>query len=252
VLRKTNSIIVGAIPMKILSGAQFESSNLDIIVPASEESTLKVLMTLTFDYKFKEAKPVFGTNRTIKTMHTFIRDAHTVNLWIASTENAVVPLMLSHSTVIMNYISAWGIFCAYPKLTLAHRSLINQYIGDEQERNGKEAYQRLTGDYREYAARGISYGIDANKWTHSPHKCHVSAYCTHTIRSLYDSDALFIRFPGQTPRRECLYGSIRYDDKHTVIWSLGGSFCGNPGSYHRAFSDGKRIYVNVSQFHSTT
>ncbi|KAJ7720717.1 hypothetical protein B0H16DRAFT_383010 [Mycena metata] len=245
IIQKTNCIIVGAIPMKILSGARFESDNFDLLVPASEEATMKIYMKEAFSYQFKEAKPVFGTNRTVKSMHVFLKGDNRVNLWIAAAENAVVPLMLSHSTVVMNYISAWGIFCAYPKLTLAHRSLINHFVGDEQERNGKEAYRRLVGDYKKYAARGISFGIDATKWADiSAHTCYASAYCTHSIRSMYDSGVLFIRFPARTRGKDDLYGSIRYDNKHTVVWSLGGSFCGTPGSYHRAFADSKRIYPN--------
>ncbi|KAJ7661399.1 hypothetical protein DFH06DRAFT_988100 [Mycena polygramma] len=249
-LLKTSSIIVGSVPIAILTNASFDPSDLDILVPASSEGTMKILLSTSFGYCQTGSKIMDGAQDTLRVEHTFAKEGNTVRLRVTAGENATVSLMLSHSTIAMNFISAWGIFCAYPQLTLKNRAMFNHFTEEEHEFRRWSSHQRMMASFDKYVKRGITFGVDASTWygtERSQHRCYATPLCPLSTRSLYDPSSMFIRFPTHDSGDQgALAKSIRYDDKYTVIWSLGGCFCHEPVLYHRAFSQSKKIYGQVS------
>ncbi|KAJ7164304.1 hypothetical protein C8R46DRAFT_1220815 [Mycena filopes] len=243
VLLKTGGIIVGSIPIRILTNGKFEPNNMDIIIPASAEETTKILMDTKFNYQLTGAEVMKGTNNALKRELTFSKGSLIIKIRVATGENALVPLMLSHSTIAMNYVSPWGIFSAYPQLTLLNRSLFNRSINLECGDSLATNYERLIKSFDKYALRGVQFATNASTWyDHTKHKCYKSPLCSHTIRTLYDGGSMFIRFPDIRHQRRYLTAVIRYNEKHTVIWSLGGNYCNDPDLFHRAFATSQKIF----------
>ncbi|KAJ7654012.1 hypothetical protein DFH06DRAFT_1330115 [Mycena polygramma] len=249
---KTNSIIVGSLPVAVLTDASFEPNDIDILVPASSEGTMKVLLSSQFGYTEMSSKIMDGSHDSLRVEHKFVRGAHVINLRVTAGENATVALMLSHSTIAMNFVSAWGVFCAYPQLTLVNKAMFNHFTEDEHEFRRWSSHQRMMTSFEKYVKRGIEFGVDSSTWyARAQHRCYASPLCPLSTRSLYDRSTLFIRFPNAGPSTAGpLANTIRYDERHTVIWSLGGCFCNEPVLYHRAFSQSKKIYGQVEEYNS--
>ncbi|KAJ6477943.1 hypothetical protein C8R47DRAFT_1075282 [Mycena vitilis] len=244
---KTNSIIVGSLPVAVLTDASFKPNNIDFLVPASSEGTMKVILSSQFGYSEISSKMMDGAHDSLRVEHKFTRGAHVINLRATAGENATVALMLSHSTIAMNFISAWGIFCAYPQLTLVKKAMFNHFTEDEHEFKRWSSHQRMMTSFEKYVKRDIEFGVDSSTWyARLRHRCYASPLCPLSTRSMYDRSTLFVRFPIRGPGTAGpLANSIRYDERHTVIWSLGGCFCNEPILYHRAFSHSKKIYGRV-------
>ncbi|KAJ7024538.1 hypothetical protein C8F04DRAFT_1192350 [Mycena alexandri] len=249
-LLKTGGIVVGSIPIRVLTGGNFKPSDLDIIVPASAEDTIKVLIATKFGYSSTGSEVLKGVNPSLRVEHTFRKKSLVIKIRVAKGENAVVPVMLSHSTIAMNYISPWGIFSAYPQLTLANRALFNHYTDDEFGDSLGINYRRVVEIFDKYSNRGIQFAMDASPWYNtSAHKCYSSSLCTHTIRTLYDKGSIFIRFPGREHQRKYLSNVIRYNERHTVVWSLGGNYCNQADIFHRAFSISQRVFPEYANLY---
>ncbi|KAJ7642483.1 hypothetical protein DFH06DRAFT_1137493 [Mycena polygramma] len=250
IMLKTSSIIVGSVPIAVLTNAHFEPSDLDLLVPASSEGTMKVLLSSNFGYHHTSSKIMEGIQDTLRVEHTFKKETNTVRLRVTSGENAAVSLMLSHSTIAMNFISAWGIFCAYPQLTMKNRAMFNHFTEEEHEYRRWSSHQRMMASFEKYVKRGIEFGVDASTWyDRSQHRCYATPLCPLSVRSLYDRSTMFVRFPThESLEGGSLARTVRYDDRHTVIWSLGGCFCSEPVLYHRAFSQSKKIYGQAVEY----
>lgn len=248
-LLKTGAIITGSVPTAVLTGDEFIANNLDIMVPASSGETMRIFMRHEFGFTLEDTNVHQGARGTMRMEYTFKKEGHTVILRVATGENPLVPLMLSDSTITMNFISPWGIFCPYPQLTLWKRGMMNHFTEDDRDSKTSKTYLRIMKSFHKYNGRGFDQGSNPNAWqTSATHKCYLSAICPHTIRTLYDSSGLFVKFGIQRHLRSYLSDTIRYNDKYTVVWSLGGDFCNQPVLYHRAFSESHKIYPRVSTY----
>lgn len=61
-----------------------------------------------------------GARNCIKAVFTMAHPnfSKTINLIQSSSSSALAPIVFFHSTLVMNYVSADGVACAYPSLTL--------------------------------------------------------------------------------------------------------------------------------------
>ncbi|KAJ7705914.1 hypothetical protein B0H16DRAFT_1826310 [Mycena metata] len=211
----TSSIIAGSVPANILTGGSFAPNDLDVVTPASEEDTM-IAMLKNYGFELVEAKVPRGMQ-----------------------ENPTVPIMLTATTFVMNFISPWGIYCAYPRMTLTERGLLNYFTDEGHDTDNSSTYSRVMRALNKYIARGVAFQVDDRNWPDMTrnHSCFVSASCTHTTRNLYDSAGLHISFPVEHKGyRRYFAENTRLNSSQTTIWSLGGHFCGSPVLYHRAFS----------------
>ncbi|KIO10314.1 hypothetical protein M404DRAFT_92271, partial [Pisolithus tinctorius Marx 270] len=61
----------------------------------------------------------------IASVITWAKGNHHIDIIVSNTDVVVSPIFQFHSTVVMNFVSADHIFCAYPTLTLWGLSILN-------------------------------------------------------------------------------------------------------------------------------
>ncbi|KAJ7019103.1 hypothetical protein C8F04DRAFT_1198093 [Mycena alexandri] len=248
ILLATSSIIGGSVPANILSGQNYVPNDLDVFTPSSREDSMRVIFTEELGFKAHRSTLPEGMQNTTRMMHTFKKNNKSVRLWIASGENPSVPVMLTPSTFVMNFISPWGIYCAYPRLTLLRRAILNHFTDDGPDCRFDITYRRVSDACNKYTDRGVAFEFDDRNWidTARGHRCYVTSTCTHTTRNLYDSWGMHIPFPIEYEGvKPFIAKNTRLDGHHTTIWSLGGDYCNDPVLYHRAFAQSKNLYVRI-------
>ncbi|KAJ7028870.1 hypothetical protein C8F04DRAFT_1188301 [Mycena alexandri] len=241
----TSSIIAGSVPANILTGSRFTPNDLDIVTPASEEDTMLAILK-RYGFERTGNKTPRGMQGTLRMLYTLSKGKSTVRLWVASSENPTVPVMLTATTFVMNYISPWGIYCAYPRMTLTNRGLLNYFTDDGLDLDHEITYARIMQALNKYRLRGVSFEVDDRNWKDmaKKHVCFSSSSCTHTSRNLYDAAGMHISFPVEHKGfKKYLADNTRLNSFQTTIWSLGGNFCGSPVLYHRAFSRNVPIFI---------
>ncbi|KAK7033320.1 hypothetical protein R3P38DRAFT_2773737 [Favolaschia claudopus] len=158
-------------------------------------------------------------------VRTFKKSEHTIFLVVVADENAATIIFNFYSTMDMNFISGYGLFCAYPELTLNKLSYVNPAARDPS--NDGHQFKRLNAKLRH---RGFIHYIhlhEHDKWR--DHLCGESKYCPLTLRSMHDQESLFIPFASTSTESA---GPAMYDGVHSVIWALGGPPCSGEGLYH--------------------
>ncbi|KAJ7746069.1 hypothetical protein B0H16DRAFT_1726676 [Mycena metata] len=244
-LLTTSSIVAGSVPANILTGGSFNPNDLDVVTPASEEDTMLAILE-GYGFSKIDAKNPRGMQGSLRMVYTLEKSDRTIRLWIASSENPTVPVMLTATTFVMNFISPWGIFCAYPRMTLTKRGLLNYFTDEGRNADHEITYARVMRALNKYTARGVSFQVDDRNWPDMArnHTCFVSSSCTQTTRNLYDSAGLHISFPVEYDGFKRYFAeNTRLNSSQTTIWSLGGHFCGSPVLYHRAFSRNVRLHT---------
>ncbi|KAJ7019258.1 hypothetical protein C8F04DRAFT_1197906 [Mycena alexandri] len=242
----TSSIIAGSVPANILSGNNFLPSDLDVITPSSQEESMRTIFTDVLGFVEDGSTVPYCLQDTARMVHSYKKNEKSVRLWIAGGENPTVPVMLTTSTFVMNFISPWGIYCAYPRLTLLKRAIINHFAEDGPNSRFDLAYSKVGTTFDKYTARGVSFAVDDRGWTDTckGHRCYVSPTCTHTTRNLYDPWGMHIPFPVVYEEvAPYIAQNTRYDSSHTTIWSLGGDYCNDLVLYHRAFAQSKDLHA---------
>lgn len=100
--------------------------------------------------------------------------------------NATTVIFSFHSTVVMNFISAYSIFSAYPQLTLDKCGLINTPY---------KPTSRCLVALKKYKKCGFSIKANLTAWPEfDDHVCMKVYSCSMTVQDLYDQGALFIPF----------------------------------------------------------
>lgn len=72
-----------------------------------------------------EPNVVYEMGFGIKQVMKMQKGDHSVNIIISWTTSPLSPIFHFHSTAVMNFISAYGFFSTYPKITNLHFSIIN-------------------------------------------------------------------------------------------------------------------------------
>jgi hypothetical protein len=244
----TSSVIAGSVAANVVTGSRYEPSALDVVTPASEEHSMLAILQQDMGCILVESTVPLGMQGSLRMMYEFERKGRSIKLWIAAGENPTVPIMLTNTTFVMNFISSWGIYCAYPTLTLSSRGLVNHFTYADDDGDGNATFSRVNASFFKYVNRGVAFEVDDRSWadTRKRHRCFVSATCPHTIRSLYDNAGLYIAFPVEYDGVKTLGSkSTRLDRNQTTIWSLGGGYCNEPPLYHAAFAQSKSLYILV-------
>ncbi len=144
-------------------------------------------------------------------------------------DSALPAIFEFHSTVVMNFISSHGLYCAYPHLTMAEQGIpSSSYFAETRSQTSR----RLLRKYRE---RG--YVIEEKLDDHLSavgHTCFVHPSCPLTIRTLYDGHGAFMTFAAPAEGTD-IRAPIIYDNKHSAVWTLGGMACNHMALYHKRF-----------------
>ncbi|KAJ7033021.1 hypothetical protein C8F04DRAFT_1184493 [Mycena alexandri] len=128
----------------------------------------------------------------------------------------------------MNFLSANGLYCAYPTLTLSNLAIPNRPI----MRRELGAVQGCRDCFEKYRGRGVIYETDARAFPgHGNHICFVDAECPMTIRSTKDGRGMYKELFPPSPLELELQGEYRY----LTVWVLEGPACSNE-YFHAEFS----------------
>ncbi|KAK7044301.1 hypothetical protein R3P38DRAFT_2406533, partial [Favolaschia claudopus] len=175
--------VSGSTPLPVLLDLNFEPNDLDVYVFDFDEDRTLVLLKQVFNFA-----TVHMTDNTYQDMagisrtHWLKKGENVINLMVMSSGNAAAAIFQFHSTIVMNYISGWGVFCAYPELTLNGKSVANpSALATERER------KRALYCFDKYGERGIDHRgklSDHKAW--SSHACGSDPSCPMTLRALHD------------------------------------------------------------------
>ncbi|KAK6992983.1 hypothetical protein R3P38DRAFT_2568245, partial [Favolaschia claudopus] len=220
--------VSGSTSLPVLLDMKFKPNDLDVYTFEPDEDRLLNLVKNSFGFAIvhQTNNPYWQDMHGIKRTHWLRKNTHIINIIVMPADSAAGAIFQFHSTIVMNYISGWGVFCAYPDLTLRGKSVANHSaLATEGQRN------RAKTCFVKYGERGIDHQArlsDHKDW--SSHVCGVDPSCPITLRALHDRASLFIPFKsvelkdGLTPV---------YDGMKSMVWSLGGSTCEKVGStYH--------------------
>jgi hypothetical protein len=122
--------------------------------------------------------------------------------------------------VVMNFISGYSLYCAYPSLTLNHKGHVNPKF----VREDAIIYPSIQKCVAKYEGRGFSI----LRTFSVPVACGFNNKCSHTIRSIYDGYSLFIPFDqsvGHIEDDEPINCKYVCDKRYDTIWCLGGRPC---------------------------
>jgi hypothetical protein len=143
-------------------------------------------------------------------------------------ENAAVAIFMFHSTLVMNFASHKGVYCAFPDLTFANTGLANPTCLQE-----NCAAHRTRQALQKYRDRGFTITTDlCDVSDFANHECGVDRNCPATFRTLHDGRGSFFPFHSHEILPAAALDNSVYDGLHSVVWSLGGPICGRGDHYH--------------------
>ncbi|KAI5988181.1 hypothetical protein EDD15DRAFT_2141379, partial [Pisolithus albus] len=132
-----HAIISGSCALRLLLPQRdvlWTPHDLDIYV-CQEEARPLLLDLLAHGYTF--TSPIFTTTPPYSSSHVHSvyvlhRNSSKIDVIVSNSMTAISPIFQFHSTILMNFVTAHSVYCAYPTLTLRQLSLINPYVVYEQ------------------------------------------------------------------------------------------------------------------------
>ncbi|KAJ7441876.1 hypothetical protein FB451DRAFT_955794, partial [Mycena latifolia] len=125
-LKTTRSIISGSVALLMVTDLHFEPGDIDIYVPTSQHDTALAIAErkLGFEARWSNV-PTYDNNSEIKTVVHLQKGEKWMNLIVVKGEEPTIAVFQFHSTLVMNYLTAFGLYCAYPTLTLKGLGVAN-------------------------------------------------------------------------------------------------------------------------------
>ncbi|KAJ7035865.1 hypothetical protein C8F04DRAFT_954401 [Mycena alexandri] len=229
-LRTTRSIVSGSAALLMVSDLDFVPGDLDIYTPLSqEESAMEIVQHhMNFEAKTSRMPCGYPDSSAIHKVHRLEKGHRSMNIIIVRGEDPTAALFHFHSTIVMNCLTAFGLYCAYPSLTFFDVGVVNLPVVLREvgvRRNAEECFDK-------YRNRGVTLVNDVRKLPrHSIHECRKDAECPHTLRSTVDAQGLYITLFEPTEAEAEYVARHRY----ATIWMMGGPMCGEKGTYFNNF-----------------
>ncbi|KAJ6509632.1 hypothetical protein DFH09DRAFT_1334137 [Mycena vulgaris] len=229
-LRTTRGIVSGSAALLMVADVDFNPGDIDIYVPTSQIDTALALAEKRLGFK-----PVpfrvqgYAASQTVNRVFYLIKGSKHMNIMVVRGEDPTVAIFQFHSTAVMNYLTAYGLYCAYPSLTKSKLSVANvsTLIGESGRRD------RIEACFDKYRRRGILVENDVTKFPgHEIHNCFVDAECPHTVRSTIDGKGDYVELFERTEAEaewEKLNGRM-------AIWHMGGPMCDAKNIYFSNFA----------------
>ncbi|KAJ7733477.1 hypothetical protein B0H16DRAFT_1253418, partial [Mycena metata] len=186
----TRGIVSGSAVLLMITNLEFTPGDIDLYVPESQEDTSIALILRDHGFALtKSMKPLYDNNTAIKAVHWLEKGEKTMNIMVVKGENAVLAIFQFHSTIVMNFLSSTGIYCAYPSLTMANRALPNLPIMLREI----AADGRCRECYDKYRARGITFENDPRNFDpQANHICYQDSHCPMTMRTTRDGRGRYV------------------------------------------------------------
>ncbi|KAJ7758617.1 hypothetical protein B0H16DRAFT_1820572 [Mycena metata] len=229
-LRTTRGIVSGSAALLMVTDMDFKPGDLDIYIPASQDQTALLLVQRRLGYQLKKSSArSYENNADIKRVHLLTKGRNKIHVVTTKGENAAATIFRFHSTIVMNLLTAWGIYCAYPSLTLKRKGVANLPT----LLNDLSLSIRSRTCYEKYRSRGVTLENDVRKFPeHAAHICHASAECPHTVRSTSDGKGLYVELFNQPPHEV----QRQEMGEYTTVWMLGGPMCSSGNTFCTGFN----------------
>ncbi|KAK7028254.1 hypothetical protein R3P38DRAFT_3189731 [Favolaschia claudopus] len=235
-MRQNPAIVSGSTTLPVLVDAKFPPNDLDLYTTAPYETAMINMMHRAEYGDMRMADNPYREMQGILRTHWLKKGKKVVNIIIVPDDNAATAIFHFHSTIVMNYFSGYGVFCAYPALTLARKGILNSSVAQSDAQR-----RRVARCIDKYTLRGFDMKTNLNEHKNwEQHTCAADASCPTTFRSLHDHASLFIPFPDFATAATA---APVYDGRTSVVWSLGGDACTAKNVYHKLFSVSTPIFV---------
>ncbi|KAG6849440.1 hypothetical protein H0H93_008517 [Arthromyces matolae] len=209
-LRDTNSVISGSFVLLLLNPWTFIPHDVDIYVPGGKTDQVIEEICRRYDLTLigKTPTPEWDTaNEYVDVSHirrvfAYGRDGVSVNIIESFAHYPLAPIgpiNSFHSTAVMNFLSGYEIYCAYPNLTFNFQNLLStkRYIRSQDRKTEMVNFKACIKKYRE---RGYPYSHVDMGWCDSPgHQCYSDPSCPHTYRHIYDGHGFRYFLHGLAP-----------------------------------------------------
>ncbi|KAJ7029814.1 hypothetical protein C8F04DRAFT_962484 [Mycena alexandri] len=229
-LRSTRGVLSGSAALLMVTNLSFAPGDLDFYMPASQEQTSLAMAGKRLGFTLRRSSArTYENNMDIKRVHELVKGQKKMNIIVTKGENAVAAIFQFHTTVVMNMLTAAGLYCAYPDLTLKSWGVANLTVLLKDSSSSR----RTRACYEKYRDRGVRIEKRVNNFPGlEHHECYVGAECPMTVRSTSDGKGLYAElFPPTVHERE-----RREIDKYTTIWMLGGPMCSQGNTYCNGFT----------------
>ena len=219
ILHICDAVVSGSHALRILlptATTSWEAKDLDIYVSAARVGQLiNLLCREGCELAAVDAQTAHEyASSSVKEVISLWRQQHRIDVIISGTDDPITPVFEFHSTVIMNFITAEAICCAYPSLTLRQKSIVNPYAL-YQHPLGRTSL----GSWEKYEERGIEY-------TCCPCNLGRKRLCCCKACSLLDGACMWVNvlaLPCAPYDPAAIFEQLGVFD---VEWRLGGCVCG--------------------------
>ncbi|KAH6903574.1 hypothetical protein BKA70DRAFT_1110727 [Coprinopsis sp. MPI-PUGE-AT-0042] len=225
-LQKLRAYVSGSTVLANINDEVWPCGDMDIYVPPSGSEELRSYLLSTGQHRlWKEVvlrgrdeedlpDPYLRMSGIAKIWYFKHKGGKDINVIVTSTRSALIPIIDFHSTIVMNFITYFGIVSLYGRPTGNHYGWINIPAGlthrDERWLN-------------KYEGRGylLYSGSDVpGPWV--GHRCGVDVNCTVTVRNLLDDGVVvrkFAKYRGE--HQSTLLQSL----EPAFVWKLRNTDC---------------------------
>lgn len=192
ILRDRKAVISGSVATLMILPGAFIPGDLDIYVSAYEATSLiiELMVGNSFIYRQTNVGQEYRRSPGVSTVHVLegMRSGKNVHVVVVDGDDPIMAVLQFDATHALNFITATGFGCAYPRLTMAKLSLYTYtYSLPTQSRSLWS---------KKYSNRGITVGTELAHFPIFPegHVCGVSAFCPRTVRHLRDRHMYYSSF----------------------------------------------------------
>ncbi|KAF6741295.1 hypothetical protein DFP72DRAFT_880026, partial [Ephemerocybe angulata] len=190
ILDRSNAVISGSVALELVHPTGLIPNNLDLFCPSTEANALcsflisrnyvPVPNTIVYPLIIDDI-PGQNCIEAFRTLRHAVRES-IIHVIVSTSSSPLPPIFSAHSTFMMNFISANGVYSCYPTLTTQNLGVRN--VTDKMVK----VQPRRELDQAKYERRGFSFveGCPPLAETRAtPHP--VGEECLHRTRTLTDS-----------------------------------------------------------------
>jgi hypothetical protein len=211
-MKQTNTYISGSVALVALHPASFRPNDIDFYVSSSTGNTFVEYITSLDVERLPILSSPYANMGNIKKIMRFRRASvtGTINIIFSRTSNPLQLIFEFHSTLLMNYISWYGVVSFYPELTLNKKGFANV------------VHPGVFNAFDKYKLRGFRIELNSTDMgsEFQDHLCTINPYCPLTLRHIHDGHSLIRPFPDYICEGEKQIVSEGY-----LVWKLYVGFC---------------------------
>jgi hypothetical protein len=185
-LNIASSVISGSVALSLLHPDAFQPNDIDFLVPKHNQIIVSAYLQ-TVGYRRLNEETAQYICGSISIIFVFKHEVtgEIANLIVSETSSPLQPIIEFHSTIIMNFISWYGIVSLYPELTM--RKIGYENVQENLPRRYLQKYLDRGFTIKKHYEECISNDQEN-------HICGVDPNCPHAMRSLHDKHASFLPF----------------------------------------------------------